>query len=55
MYSGFVLTRLARAEMTVTMLSDADAQSITPAARGILQDLDHEVPRCAHQMRPPLT
>jgi ABC-type antimicrobial peptide transport system permease subunit len=33
-----------RAEMTVTMLSDADPQSLTSAARGILQRLDPEVP-----------
>jgi predicted permease len=33
-----------RAEMSVTMLSDADTQSVTSAARGILQSLDPEVP-----------
>ena len=30
--------------ITVTMLSDADTQSVTSAARGILQELDPEVP-----------
>jgi putative ABC transport system permease protein len=33
-----------RAEMSVTMLSDADTQAVTSAARGILQSLDPEVP-----------
>jgi predicted permease len=33
-----------RAEMSVTMLSDADTQLVTSAARGILQGLDPEVP-----------
>ena len=33
-----------RAEMTVTMLSDADTRSVSSAARGILQDLDPEMP-----------
>ena len=33
-----------RAEMSVTMLSDADTQSVTSAARGILQSLGPEVP-----------
>jgi len=33
-----------RAAMTVTMLSDADTQSVTAAARGILRNLDAEVP-----------
>jgi putative ABC transport system permease protein len=33
-----------RAEMTVTMLSDADTGSVTAAARGILRDLNPEVP-----------
>jgi putative ABC transport system permease protein len=33
-----------RAEMTVTMLSDDDTQSVTSAARGVLQSLDPEVP-----------
>ena len=30
--------------ITVTMLSDADTQSVTSAARGILRDLDPEIP-----------
>src|SRR5271155_4058301 len=33
-----------RAAITVTMLSDADARSVTSAARGILEDLDPEIP-----------
>jgi len=33
-----------RAVMTVTMLSDADAGSVSSAARGILQDLNPEIP-----------
>jgi putative ABC transport system permease protein len=33
-----------RAAVTVTMLSDADTQLVTSAARGILQDLDPEIP-----------
>jgi ABC-type antimicrobial peptide transport system permease subunit len=33
-----------RAAMSVTMLSDADTQSVASAARGILQSLDPEVP-----------
>jgi putative ABC transport system permease protein len=33
-----------RAEMTVTMLSDADTRSVSSAARGILRDLNPEVP-----------
>jgi predicted permease len=33
-----------RAAMSVTMLSEADTQSVTAAARGILQRLDPEVP-----------
>jgi putative ABC transport system permease protein len=33
-----------RAEMTVTMLSDADTRSVTSAARGILHDLNPEIP-----------
>jgi putative ABC transport system permease protein len=33
-----------RAVMTVTMLSDADTRLVTSAARGILQDLNSEVP-----------
>jgi putative ABC transport system permease protein len=33
-----------RAAITVTMLSDADTGSVTSAARGILQDLDPEIP-----------
>jgi predicted permease len=33
-----------RAEVTVTMLSDADMGSVTSAARGILQDLNPEIP-----------
>jgi predicted permease len=33
-----------RAAMTVTMLSDADVRSVTSAARGILQDLNPEIP-----------
>jgi putative ABC transport system permease protein len=33
-----------RAEMSVTMLSDADTQSVTAAARGILHNLDPEMP-----------
>ena len=33
-----------RAAMSVTMLSDADSQSVTAAARAVLQDLDPEMP-----------
>jgi predicted permease len=33
-----------RAAITLTMLSDADTRLVTSAARGILQDLDPEVP-----------
>lgn len=33
-----------RAVMTVTMLSDTDTGSVSSAARGILQDLDPEIP-----------
>ena len=33
-----------RAAVTVTMLSDADVRSVTTAARGILHDLDPEIP-----------
>jgi putative ABC transport system permease protein len=33
-----------RAAITLTMLSDADTGSVTSAARGILQDLDPEIP-----------
>ena len=33
-----------RAEMTVTMLSDTDTRLVTAAARGILRDLDPEIP-----------
>jgi len=33
-----------RAAVTLTMLSDADTQLVTSAARGILQDLDPEIP-----------
>jgi len=33
-----------RAAMTLTMLSDADTQSVTSAARGMLHDLDPEMP-----------
>ncbi|MGC1415428.1 MAG: ABC transporter permease [Candidatus Acidiferrum sp.] len=33
-----------RAEMTLTMLSDADTRSVTSAARGILHDLNPEIP-----------
>jgi putative ABC transport system permease protein len=33
-----------RSTVTVTMLSDADTQSVTSAARGILHDLDPEIP-----------
>jgi putative ABC transport system permease protein len=33
-----------RAAMSMTMLSDADTQSVASAARGILQDLDPEMP-----------
>ena len=33
-----------RAAITVTMLSDADTGSVTAAARGILQDLNPEIP-----------
>ena len=33
-----------RAAITVTMLSDADTRSVTSAARGILQDLNPEIP-----------
>jgi putative ABC transport system permease protein len=32
------------ADMTVTMLSDADTRSVTSAARGILHDLNPEIP-----------
>jgi predicted permease len=33
-----------RSAISVTMLSDADTQSVTSAARGILHDLDPEIP-----------
>jgi putative ABC transport system permease protein len=33
-----------RSAITLTMLSDADARLVTSAARGILQDLDPEIP-----------
>jgi predicted permease len=33
-----------RAEMTITMLSDADTRLLTSAARGILQDLNPQIP-----------
>jgi len=33
-----------RAAITLTMLSDADTRSVTSAARGILQNLDPEIP-----------
>ena len=33
-----------RAAITLTMLSDADTQLVTSAARGIVQDLDPEIP-----------
>src|SRR5216683_4951529 len=33
-----------RPAITLTMLSDADTRSVTAAARGILQDLDPEIP-----------
>jgi putative ABC transport system permease protein len=33
-----------RAEMTVTMLSDADTRLVTSSARGILRDLNPEIP-----------
>jgi putative ABC transport system permease protein len=33
-----------RAAITLTMLSDADTGSVAPAARGILQDLNPEIP-----------
>jgi putative ABC transport system permease protein len=33
-----------RAAITITMLSDADTQLVTSSARGILQDLDPEIP-----------
>jgi putative ABC transport system permease protein len=33
-----------RAAITLTMLSDADTRSVTSAARGILQDLNPEIP-----------
>jgi len=33
-----------RAAVTVTMLSDADTRLVTPAARGILHDLNPEIP-----------
>ena len=33
-----------RAAITLTMLSDADTRSVTAAARGILQDLNPEIP-----------
>jgi putative ABC transport system permease protein len=38
------LLQRPRAVMTVTMLSDADTRSISSAARGVLQDLDPELP-----------
>jgi putative ABC transport system permease protein len=38
------LSQRPRAVMTVTMLSDADTRSVTSAARGILRDLDPEIP-----------
>jgi putative ABC transport system permease protein len=33
-----------RADMTITMLSDADTRAVTSAARGFLQDLNPEIP-----------
>jgi predicted permease len=33
-----------RAAMSLTMLTDADVQQVTPAARGILRELDPEIP-----------
>jgi putative ABC transport system permease protein len=38
------LSQRPRAEMTVTMLSDADTRSVSSAARGILHDLNPEIP-----------
>jgi predicted permease len=38
------LFQLPRPEMTLTMLSDADTQSVAAAARGILQELNPEIP-----------
>ena len=38
------LLQRPRAVITVTMLSDADTQSVNSAARGILQDLNPEIP-----------
>src|SRR5260370_31194385 len=38
------LLQRPRPAITVTMLSDADTRSVTAAARGILQDLDPEIP-----------
>ncbi len=33
-----------RADMTITMLSDADTRAVTSAARGVLHDLNPEIP-----------
>ncbi|HEV3141522.1 MAG TPA: ABC transporter permease [Vicinamibacterales bacterium] len=38
------LIQRPRAAMSLTMLSDADTQAVTSAARGILHDLDPEMP-----------
>ncbi len=38
------LLQRPRSAITLTMLSDADTRSVTSAARGILQDLDPEIP-----------
>jgi putative ABC transport system permease protein len=38
------LLQRPRAAITITMLSDADTQLITSAARGILRDIDPEIP-----------
>jgi predicted permease len=38
------LLQRPRPAITLTMLSDADAQSVTSAARGVLQDLNPEIP-----------
>jgi putative ABC transport system permease protein len=38
------LFQLPRAEMTVTMLSDADTRLVSSAARGILRELSPEIP-----------
>ncbi|MGB8581794.1 MAG: ABC transporter permease [Candidatus Sulfotelmatobacter sp.] len=38
------LLQRPRADMTITMLSDTDTRAVTSAARGILNDLDPEIP-----------